>query len=160
MSKIQIYKQITTLALLAYKHGLVYLICQRYKFISKSQRYRPRGSLVWGVFDMSKIQIYKQITTQFAWFVHISVVYLICQRYKFISKSQLFAVQLKTKTGVFDMSKIQIYKQITTTAQAQYIFKPVYLICQRYKFISKSQLSVCVPILGKGCIWYVKDTNL
>ena len=41
--------------------------------------------------------------------------------------------------GVFDMSKIQIYKQITTHDQRAADQEPVYLICQRYKFISKSQ---------------------
>ena len=145
--------------------GQVCLICQRYKFKSKSQRTHHdveraercvwyvkdtnskanhnhgRGikRQQWGVFDMSKIQIQKQITTIWramrsclwcVWYVkdtnskanHNATldneihrrVCLICQRYKFKSKSQLTHRLTLWRIGVFDMSKIQIQKQITT----------------------------------------------
>ena len=79
-------------------------------------------------------------------------VYLICQRYKFISKSQLTGTNLYTVVGVFDMSKIQIYKQITTHLSRQLKLGMVYLICQRYKFISKSQLVQVIHIVTLWCI--------
>ena len=41
-----------------------------------------------GVFDMSKIQIQKQITTAHCFLFYGGAVCLICQRYKFKSKSQ------------------------------------------------------------------------
>ena len=44
------------LALFACASAL-YLICQRYKFESESQRRRERGVLITAVFNMSKIQI-------------------------------------------------------------------------------------------------------
>ena len=139
MSKIQIYKQITTCEATNPQAYKVYLICQRYKFISKSQLVPLQVLLTVGVFDMSKIQIYKQITTYLLLVKFLLLVYLICQRYKFISKSQHRSFGGDQNSGVFDMSKIQIYKQITTYF-AQLLSKPVvYLICQRYKFISKSQ---------------------
>ena len=67
-----------------------------------------------GVFDISKIQIQKQITTGFTEEQTRQAVYLIFQRYKFKSKSQLLTLALLMALGVFDISKIQIQKQITT----------------------------------------------
>ena len=110
------------------------LICQRYKFKSKSQLSRQcwvyRQRCVWyvkdtnskanhnlgicncsrwaGVFDMSKIQIQKQITTA-------------------------LSLPYKAFIGVFDMSKIQIQKQITT--------------------------GMVTVRSWTWCVWYVKDTN-
>ncbi len=131
---------------------VVYLICQRYKFISKSQpRYHDIAELR-GVFDMSKIQIYKQITTTPNDILKMYEVYLICQRYKFISKSQHIAATSESGDGVFDMSKIQIYKQITTVSSYVKVWFEVYLICQRYKFISKSQRLTENKVLVDRCI--------
>ena len=36
----------------------------------------------------------------------------------------------------------------------------MYLMCQRYKFKSKSQHTLLDIIMLTGCIWCVKDTNL
>ena len=43
-------------------------------------------------------------------------------------------------SGVFGISKIQIQKQITTTFIVACTVTAVYLVFQRYKFKSKSQL--------------------
>ncbi len=68
-----------------------------------------------GVFDISKIQIQKQITTtMLADFWYLKV-YLIFQRYKFKSKSQRNPLTMISNSGVFDISKIQIQKQIAGT---------------------------------------------
>ena len=37
--------------------------------------------------------------------------------------------------------------------------KRVYLVFQRYKFKSKSQLGWAGSIMANGCIWYFKGTN-
>ena len=159
---------------------------------------------------MSKIQIQKQITTQSRFPVVTLVVCLICQRYKFKSKSQLFGMRvvtsikcvwyvkdtnskanhnelpiaLRVEISVFDMSKIQIQKQITTFIRLLFQRFIVCLICQRYKFKSKSQQYACCWWLVNSvfdmskiqiqkqittvvarvfgyyeCVWYVKDTN-
>ena len=42
--------------------------------------------------------------------------------------------------AVFNMSKIQIWKRITTHIIRYLIGDKLYLICQRYKFESESQL--------------------
>ena len=119
---------------------MVYLIFQRYKFKSKSQLNLNRISIAFGVFDISKIQIQKQITTIFADYTTAFSVYLIFQRYKFKSKSQHPVGPVNGAMGVFDISKIQIQKQITTGSTYIQIRAWVYLIFQRYKFKSKSQL--------------------
>ena len=163
----------------------VYLIFQRYKFKSKSQLDGNLSYIRKGVFDISKIQIQKQITTMSYTIIGIVKVYLIFQRYKFKSKSQPWdtmqtviqwciwyfkdtnskanhnikeQLNLKPK-GVFDISKIQIQKQITTAYRTPFASNPVYLIFQRYKFKSKSQLINLIINSFNRCIWYFKDTN-
>ena len=117
----------------------VYLIFQRYKFKSKSQLIATDAEIFAGVFDISKIQIQKQITTSLLVFPSLSWVYLIFQRYKFKSKSQHARAHSLRVEGVFDISKIQIQKQITTIESLHVFSQWVYLIFQRYKFKSKSQ---------------------
>ena len=172
---------------------MLFSICQRYNFESKSQlatlhlplavrcfRYVKDTILkanhnywqyYWwprnAVFDMSKIQFWKQITTTTSRFAHYTTLFSICQRYNFESKSQLKSnIQgcrircfryvkdtiLKANhnfcvfppsfcQAVFDMSKIQFWKQITTTSQRGLSKETLFSICQRYNFESKSQLS-------------------
>ena len=55
------------------------------------------------------------------------LLYLICQRYKFESESQLGLRSRNADDGL-------------------------YLICQRYKFESESQLQLLVVDIGFGCI--------
>ena len=140
ISKIQIQKQITTGYRLDVASIWVCLIFQRYKFKSKSQLYALVLAewcwCVWyfkdtnskanhnsdviivpmlsGVFDISKIQIQKQITTPKRECSNATAVCLIFQRYKFKSKSQRSVFMIYIGFGVFDISKIQIQKQITT----------------------------------------------
>ena len=105
-----------------------------------------------GVFDISKIQIQKQITTSMMNNIMASQVYLIFQRYKFKSKSQPQRCVFRYSQGVFDISKIQIQKQITTNSAMETFNSAVYLIFQRYKFKSKSQPSEIDALGRDGCI--------
>ena len=89
---------------------------------------------------MSKIQIWKRITTFNGDYVIRVLLYLICQRYKFESESQPIAPDVVEGRAVFNMSKIQIWKRITTDADERIVVLVLYLICQRYKFESESQL--------------------
>ena len=66
------------------------------------------------VFNMSKIQIWKRITTEEDVRVGGVELYLICQRYKFESESQQVMAVQHFENAVFNMSKIQIWKRITT----------------------------------------------
>ena len=139
MSKIQIWKRITTCFFLAVKYMRLYLICQRYKFESESQLYWYNPNSLLAVFNMSKIQIWKRITTWYPLAIWLTWLYLICQRYKFESESQRRYINYITKFAVFNMSKIQIWKRITTRFWPILFYGTLYLICQRYKFESESQ---------------------
>ena len=69
-------------------------------------------------------------------------------------------VWAQLSTAVFDMSKIQFWKQFTTSIRQTSSLSALYSICQRYNFESNLQLET--PFLQKagGCIRYVKDTIL
>ena len=140
MSKIQIWKRITTITACCNSSSLLYLICQRYKFESESQHTRMNAIRVTAVFNMSKIQIWKRITTLTVYRSNLSLLYLICQRYKFESESQQSLWTAASLKAVFNMSKIQIWKRITTILYNVSPLPGLYLICQRYKFESESQL--------------------
>ena len=140
MSKIQIWKRITTDGIMNMRYTPLYLICQRYKFESESQQRVECKAATSAVFNMSKIQIWKRITTCRSSNVSRYKLYLICQRYKFESESQLSSKAYQWVTAVFNMSKIQIWKRITTDEMNKELKVKLYLICQRYKFESESQL--------------------
>ena len=141
MSKIQIWKRITTFAGIALSVPWLYLICQRYKFESESQPVAQIGYCSYAVFNMSKIQIWKRITTVAQIGYCSYPLYLICQRYKFESESQHTVNWPSGNFAVFNMSKIQIWKRITTSDTDFHFSLLLYLICQRYKFESESQLA-------------------
>ena len=117
----------------------LYLICQRYKFESESQLGTQKLADYLAVFNMSKIQIWKRITTPSFFGEKRCLLYLICQRYKFESESQRIFNNSIIRGAVFNMSKIQIWKRITTGIVILGIRFVLYLICQRYKFESESQ---------------------
>ena len=73
------------------------------------------------VFDMSKIQFWKQFTTQKPNIHFVKKLYSICQRYNFESNLQRIATIKQSYMAVFDMSKIQFWKQFTTNG---YIMLP------------------------------------
>ena len=152
MSKIQIWKRITTIVRLSVFIRKLYLICQRYKFESESQRNGYECARQLAVFNMSKIQIWKRITTSSVNVAHWSWLYLICQRYKFESESQPEIVWQHQIPAVFNMSKIQIWKRITTRVMLICPSPRLYLICQRYKFESESQHYVYLPAMTSSCI--------
>ena len=157
--KIQIQKQITTKNELIPFHCLVYLIFQRYKFKSKSQLWMYWFIWYNGVFDISKIQIQKQITT-------VEIINNSCFRCIWYFKDtnskanhNALSSHSLSDAGVFDISKIQIQKQITTMKKTPKNYPRVYLIFQRYKFKSKSQQHRTGRENSCRCIWYFKDTN-
>ena len=152
MSKIQIWKRITTNNMLSDISEGLYLICQRYKFESESQHTGLCRFLRTAVFNMSKIQIWKRITTKNGLGMQQKRLYLICQRYKFESESQQPHKIYPTYTAVFNMSKIQIWKRITTESRIEIMNTLLYLICQRYKFESESQLNSLTRWCFSSCI--------
>ena len=139
-SKIQIWERITTIFVI---HGycvMLYLISQRYKFESESQPWRRNSFAIAAVFNKSKIQIWERITTTKPCEAPEGRLYLISQRYKFESESQLSIVTSFADSAVFNKSKIQIWERITTGIALSRTYSLLYLISQRYKFESESQL--------------------
>ena len=139
-TKVQIFKQITTLTCWNWQWILLFQIPQRYRFSSKSQRelnYSPKDFgcfryhkgtdfqanhnccprfLIYDnvVLDTTKVQIFKQITTIQCNCNYFVTLFQIPQRYRFSSKSQQKAKIGSTLTVVLDTTKVQIFKQITT----------------------------------------------
>ena len=170
---------------------MLYSICQRYNFESNLQRVETSAIAWWSciryvkdtilkaiynlyhclsyqfsaVFDMSKIQFWKQFTTYNTMWQLEDMLYSICQRYNFESNLQhqigtcevgrsciryvkdtilkaiynLHADRVSSFGAVFDMSKIQFWKQFTTRCQVLLSFSLLYSICQRYNFESNLQ---------------------
>ena len=173
----------------------LFQIPQRYRFSSKSQQI-PTAELdalgcfryhkgtdfqanhngqpyVWAsngvVLDTTKVQIFKQITTDSRMSGLQMVLFQIPQRYRFSSKSQRTSVTYSTVICCFryhkgtdfqanhnnkyimspkdlvvlDTTKVQIFKQITTPCKSDILFKMLFQIPQRYRFSSKSQRINC-----------------
>ena len=140
-TKVQIFKQITTLIDLIYSFGQLFQIPQRYRFSSKSQRTFSRSAFACVVLDTTKVQIFKQITTYFRRVSPVQQLFQIPQRYRFSSKSQhilykrlpalccfryhkgtdfqanhnCLSSEVDLKLVVLDTTKVQIFKQITTS---------------------------------------------
>ena len=148
--------------------------------------YELREAYKAGVSPNTKIQIWKQITTIRVWPSQGRQVYHPIQKYKFESKSQRLEqgrllnfwciTQYKNTNlkanhnavvcgderciGVSPNTKIQIWKQITTTVLTTCFQLWVYHPIQKYKFESKSQRSWGSPLPWTGCITQYKNTNL
>ena len=135
MSKIQFWKQFTTLPKLLTIFLQLYSICQRYNFESNLQRYVYQNPTNPSCIRYVKDTILKAIyNTSWLFFLY--------------------------PWAVFDMSKIQFWKQFTTIAQSIAQTTLLYSICQRYNFESNLQPSTPRSLCSISCIRYVKDTIL
>ena len=165
-TKVQIFKQITTPYLLECWFTQLFQIPQRYRFSSKSQhkingkkvieccfRYHKGTDfqanhnkllssilLMKVVLDTTKVQIFKQITTNSGSLNGGVQLFQIPQRYRFSSKSQRQDAIDAMFRVVLDTTKVQIFKQITTTSFGYVPTYSLFQIPQRYRFSSKSQL--------------------
>ena len=145
---------------------MLFQIPQRYRFSSKSQLSQPpylpqvccfryhkgtdfqanHNTLValavvyFVVLDTTKVQIFKQITTELSRLTSEVQLFQIPQRYRFSSKSQQRILKNTFNGVVLDTTKVQIFKQITTTACLFDTYALLFQIPQRYRFSSKSQL--------------------
>ena len=87
---------------------------QRYEFLSKSQPSWLSISSVPDVVYLTKVRIFKQITTVAMSRYLAKKMLFTLQRYEFLSKSQLVRVVLATLMDVVYLTKVRIFKQITT----------------------------------------------
>ena len=161
-------------------------MAQRYKFESKSQldkcrRLQTAGCFQWlkgtnlkanhnkdlmgttesiAVSNGSKVQIWKQITTDGGFFTGEDLLFPMAQRYKFESKSQPGCCIPMHWSAVSNGSKVQIWKQITTHPPPFVLFLWLFPMAQRYKFESKSQRMARKPAYPYRCFQWLKGTNL
>ena len=93
----------------------LFQIPQRYRFSSKSQRNQCWLTIYKVVLDTTKVQIFKQITT----ILYLTGLFVCCFRYHKGTDFQANHNELgRTKSEnlvVLDTTKVQIFKQITTT---------------------------------------------
>ena len=164
-TKVQIFKQITTKRFWCWFR----LCCFRYHkgtdFQANHNEMGTNTQEALVVLDTTKVQIFKQITTQQQALADSELLFQIPQRYRFSSKSQQYfrhsfifkccfryhkgtdfqanhnelTSQYLNSCVVLDTTKVQIFKQITTIIQTQQRTKPLFQIPQRYRFSSKSQ---------------------
>ena len=88
------------------------------------------------------------------------MLYYTIQRYKFESNSQHDSDLRQACEVVLHDTKIQIWKQFTTTMPLFSRRDRLYYTIQRYKFESNSQPTSTVSTLIVSCITRYKDTNL
>ena len=209
-TKVQFFKQITTLLYLLMTLFKLLLTPQRYNFSSKSQRiswnlllshcccWHHKGTIFQAnhnapaqedfmsdvVVDTTKVQFFKQITTKMHYLVSIRVLLLTPQRYNFSSKSQrsyklsvfnrcccwhhkgtifqanhnLLVWPLSILIVVVDTTKVQFFKQITTDNLSSVSVDTLLLTPQRYNFSSKSQPLVLFLLSLLCCCWHHKGT--
>ena len=133
-TKVQIFKQITTIFFISYTLQALFQIPQRYRFSSKSQR--MQDYLKW---------------------------YRSCFRYHKGTDFQANHNQMKTAKitpkVVLDTTKVQIFKQITTAKAIKQINYTLFQIPQRYRFSSKSQPYASEHRISECCFRYHKGTD-
>ena len=159
-SKVQIWKQITTVPVLAKDEEMLFPMVQRYKFESKSQRETNQNYCINAVSNGSKVQIWKQITTYAGKRHFRKELFPMVQRYKFESKSQLENYGLGTQICCFQWFKGTNLKanhnQDYNVERKWQLFPMV----QRYKFESKSQPGWRNGVPLGSCFQWFKGTNL
>ena len=190
---------------------MLFQIPQRYRFSSKSQHalgyeLTPKGCFRYHkgtdfqanhnssvlfllsqlvVLDTTKVQIFKQITTEHDTDTQRFALFQIPQRYRFSSKSQRNSMRSKvfhscfryhkgtdfqanhntkrheqhTEHVVLDTTKVQIFKQITTESLCPINPLTLFQIPQRYRFSSKSQRVVWPCLVSNRCFRYHKGTD-
>ena len=138
------------------------------------------------VLSDTKIQIWKQFTTSSIWLRPRGWLYYLIQRYKFESNSQHLSYEsdcltcciiwykdtnlkaihnasgmtTELYTVVLSDTKIQIWKQFTTSKKFALRRNLLYYLIQRYKFESNSQPFFNLSTTSTCCIIWYKDTNL
>ena len=174
-TKVQIFKQITTGMNLLNNAGQLFQIPQRYRFSSKSQHTFRSQLCLFVVLDTTKVQIFKQITTMWLNYFVIALLFQIPQRYRFSSKSQPDTIQPINPVSCFryhkgtdfqanhnrilqsvllvsvvlDTTKVQIFKQITTSR----CYEVRFWRCFRYHKGTDFQANH--NCLGRPCLWSV-----
>ncbi len=160
MTKIQFWKQFTTARKRHHARVGLYSVWQRYNFESNLQQKTKAYVSPCAVFSMTKIQFWKQFTT----LLRNRLCLLCCIQYD--KDTILKAIyneeqkKLLIRYAVFSMTKIQFWKQFTTTSCATPFASLLYSVWQRYNFESNLQPREFKVNRIPRCIQYDKDTIL
>ena len=184
-TKVQIFKQITTLTPTLIHNVRLFQIPQRYRFSSKSQPLKSMDLLCVCCFRYHKGTDF-QANHNDCWYTYeTDLLFQIPQRYRFSSKSQQQFNQVKQaarcfryhkgtdfqanhnphtrlatiKRVVLDTTKVQIFKQITTPCMLEFLSPELFQIPQRYRFSSKSQQVPQCLYQRSCCFRYHKGTD-
>ena len=106
----------------------LFQIPQRYRFSSKSQPAGNRPSAKFVVLDTTKVQIFKQITTNSAFAVTSNGCFRYHKGTDFQANHNFGRCCVASNSVVLDTTKVQIFKQITTW----YCFSCSVWSCFRY----------------------------
>ncbi len=149
-TKFQKWKQITTWAM----DCGVGLRCVQYYEISKMKANHNLScslhSMARVVFNTTKFQKWKQITTSYQRLWWDCELCSILRNFKNESKSQLLSAPVKFRAVVFNTTKFQKWKQITTLWPHFYARFWLCSILRNFKNESKSQLRGCNK--KSGCV--------
>ena len=110
------------------------MILQRYTFGSKSQRVSLGHLLVSVAYDIAKIYIWKQITTEDVVYTNIESCLWYCKDIHLEANHNPYPVYSYPGCVAYDIAKIYIWKQITTPNKGVQ--------------------------LSNSCLWYCKDIHL
>ena len=138
-TKVQIFKQITTIQYSICVECGLFQIPQRYRFSSKSQHPDAMKSVFGVVLDTTKVQIFKQITTVNNRYYWRKVLFQIPQRYRFSSKSQPHPCVTVGIHSCFRYHKGTDFQANHNKINYVMFIKRLFQIPQRYRFSSKSQ---------------------
>ena len=184
-TKVQIFKQITTIQCSVSVTLWLFQIPQRYRFSSKSQqspycltltcccfRYHKGTDFQanhnycfytypddFVVLDTTKVQIFKQITTLFNLSTILNWLFQIPQRYRFSSKSQLYMIGTHQYRGCFRYHKGTDFQANHNTDKTYLVTQMLFQIPQRYRFSSKSQRERNSRLGFRRCFRYHKGTD-
>ena len=133
-TKVQIFKQITTVLIKLNSYNSLFQIPQRYRFSSKSQQTVPAFDSRIGCFRYHKGTDFQANHNHFQ-----------------LTKVKGFVV--------LDTTKVQIFKQITTANELAFRLDKLFQIPQRYRFSSKSQPDLDCAYTWQSCFRYHKGTD-
>ena len=160
ITKIQFWKQITTQAAILRRTRRCITnhkdtILKANHNSAGSSKQKPLA-----VLPITKIQFWKQITTQLARGANYKRCITNHKDTILKANHNCKLLHLLFRKAVLPITKIQFWKQITTTARLSTTTTTLYYQSQRYNFESKSQLTVAHYFVEICCITNHKDTIL
>ena len=183
-AKVRFFKQITTISHIRTRGAWCLWYCKSTIFQANHNSLLVSLVDTMDVCDTAKVRFFKQITTDTRAERHLTMMFVILQKYDFSSKSQHHCGEPEKaarclwycKSTIFqanhnllfdvpwhhldvcDTAKVRFFKQITTRYKFYELHGQMFVILQKYDFSSKSQHNWVPAILFNWCLWYCKST--